>query len=168
MNKPDLSENIEYDGKQIQINWFDLVDKKIPDLDWKQVYAIGDVDGLVPIVHYEDDHDNLPGGKSEPGETIEQTLIREMDEEIKMKVISWEPLGYQEWIESGKCAVNALRVYVKLAREEEFTNDPGGSVIGHNLVPLDKLNGHINYHSIGDRMVELVKKIRSRNNVTNK
>ena len=163
MTKPDLTENIEYEGKQIAINWFDLVGKKLPNLNWGQVYAIGDVNGLVPIVHYDDNHDNLPGGGTEPGESVEQTLVREIDEELKMRVISWEPLGYQEWIETGTSNIGlGLRVYAKLVKEEEFTNDPGGSVIGHSLVPLEELNRYIGYQEIGDRMVKLAKTIRSR------
>jgi 8-oxo-dGTP pyrophosphatase MutT (NUDIX family) len=160
MSNPDLVENIEYKGKQVRVNWFDLVDKELPDIEWKQVYAIGEIDGLVPIVHYDNDHDNLPGGRTEPGETVEQTLVREMNEELKMKVIDWETLGYQEWIEAGQEPVNALRVYAKLAKEEEFINDSGGSVIGHTFVPLEELNDYIDYHEIGNRMVELAKIIR--------
>ncbi len=161
MTKPDLVEQTEYEGKQYQVNWFDLVGKELPDLKWHQVYLIGDLNGLVPIVHYADHHDNLPGGRTEAGESVEQTLIREIDEELKMKLISWEPLGYQEWIdiETGNTSLG-LRVHAKLSKEEEFTNDPGGPVIGHSLVPLDELNSYINYHVIGDRMVELAKKIK--------
>lgn len=164
MTKPDLIEYIEYEGKQIKINWFDLVGKDLPNIEWSQVYAIGDLNGLVPIVHYEKHHDNLPGGRTEPGETVEQTLIREMDEELKMKVNSWELIGYQEWIEidTGKKG-RGLRVYAKLIKEEEFINDPGGPVIGHSLIQLEDLNNRIDYHTIGDRMVELVKQIKSRN-----
>jgi len=158
MTEPDLVERIEHEGKQYQVNWFDLVGKGLPDLNWQQVYLIGDLDGLVPIVHYADHHDNLPGGRTEDGESVEQTLIREIDEELKMKLVFWEPLGYQEWIdiETGNTGLG-LRVYAKLSKEEEFTNDPGGSVIGHSLVPLEELNSYINYHAIGDRMVDLVK-----------
>jgi len=93
MNNPDLLRESEYNEKQIRVNWFNLVGKKIPNLKWRLVYAISDVDGLVPIVHYKDDHDNLPGGTAEPSETVEQTLIREIDEGLNMKVISWELLG---------------------------------------------------------------------------
>lgn len=162
---PKISEQIVYGGKDIEINWFDLVNEEIPNLPWKQVYVIGDVDGLVPIVHYDDDHDNLPGGKTEPGETVEQTIVREMDEELKMKVISWEPLGYQEWIELGVNPVKALglRVYAKLAKEEEFINDPGGPVVGHSLIELKDLNNRIDYKTIGDRMIQLAQKIRDKN-----
>jgi len=163
MRKPEITEHIEYEGKEITINWYDLVGKEIPNLKWHQVYVVGDLDGLVPIVNYKDHHSNLPGGRTEPGETIDQAIVRELDEEIKMKVLSWEPLGYQVWIETETNSKKAqLRVYAKLAKDEEFTNDPGGSVIGHSLVPLDELNKKINYHTIGDYMVESVKTIKSK------
>ena len=161
MIKPDLIENIQYEGKKYKVRWFDLVYRELPKLKWDQVYVIGDLRGLVPIVHYLDHHDNLPGGRVEATESIEQTLVREIDEELKMKVISWKPLGYQEWIdvETGNKGLG-LRVYAKLSKEEDFVNDPGGSVIGYSLVSLEELNSYINYHEIGGRLVELVKKIK--------
>ena len=169
MNKPDLVRDFEYNGKPIRVNWFDINSKEdIPNLNWKQVYAIGEIgdNGQVAIVHYPDDHDNLPGGTTEPGESIEQTLKREIYEETGMKVLSWETLGYQEWIKLGPDPVSsfALRVYAKLAKGEKFTSDSGGEVIGHSFVPLDKLNDYINYGIVGNRMIELAKNIRSKNN----
>ena len=163
MTKPDITSEIIYEDKRIRINWFDLVGKELPNLKWGQVYAIGDLDGLVPIVNYEDKHDNLPGGGTELGETVEQTLVRELDEELKMKVVSWEPLGYQEWIDIDTQNMGyGLRVYAKLEKVEEFTNDPGGSVVGHSLVTIEELNDYIGYQKIGDRMVELAKMIREK------
>jgi ADP-ribose pyrophosphatase YjhB (NUDIX family) len=162
--KPDITEYLEYEGKTYVVNWFDLVDKELPNLKWGQVYAIGDVNGLVPIVHYDNRNDNLPGGGTELGESVEQTLVRELDEELKMKVVSWEPLGYQEWTEVGTTNTGIdLRVHAKLQKEEEFINDPGGSVIGHSLVRLEELNSYIDYHEIGDRIVKLAKIIREKN-----
>jgi len=166
MRKPDITEHIEFDNKQITINWYDLVGKEVPNVKWYQVYVMGDIDGKVPIVNYEDGHSNLPGGKTEPGETVDQTIAREIDEELKMKVLSWEPLGYQEWIETETNSKKIqLRVYAKLAKEEDFNNDPGGLVIGHSLVSLDELNSKINYLEIGDHMVESVKAIKSKESI---
>jgi len=159
--KPDVKSSFTFRDQLFHIDWYDIHDGELPDLPWQQVYAIGDVDGLVPIVHYPgDDNDNLPGGRSEPGETIEQTLVRELDEEIKAKVISWYPLGYQDGINTDGKRIYQLRVYAKLTIDDKFVKDPGGSVIGHSLVPLEELNQHIKWGEIGDRLVDMVLRLK--------
>ena len=146
-----------YRNNLYHVDWYDLVNKKLPNLPWQQVYVLGDVCGKFPIVHYEgDEADNLPGGKTEPNETVEQTIVREMDEELKAKVISWKPLGYQVGVNADGKKIYQLRVYAKLVIDEKFTNDPGGSVIGHSLVPIEELNKCIGWGEIGDRLVNMV------------
>lgn len=155
MTKPDLISEFEYEGKMI-VEWFDVFDKdKIPDFDWQQVYVIGNINGKVPVVMYEDKGDNLPGGKTEPGESLNETILREIEEELNMGVISWEPLGYQRltrpWDET---PTYQFRAYAKLEKLNDFINDPGGSVIGYKLVELDDLNKFIKYGKVGDRLIE--------------
>ena len=156
-SQPDIKSSFISDGVTYYIDWYDL-DDEVPDLPWSQVYALGDVNGLVPIVHYANRGDNLPGGRTEPGETAEETLIREIQEEINHEVISWSPIGYQVWCNP----VNGdntyqLRLYAKMRPIGEFISDPGGSVIGHSLVSLDELNLRINYGEVGDRMIDVVR-----------
>lgn len=157
--KPALVTSFTYKDKLIKVNWYDLVGLPLPDLPWQQVYAIGDINGKVPVVHYGNgEDDNLPGGKTEPGETVEQTLRREMEEELNCEVVSWYPIGYQEGHEPDGSSKCQLRVRAKLRPIGAFEKDTGGAIIGHTLVELEKLNEHINYGDIGDRMIELIKK----------
>lgn len=158
MKISDLKSSFIYNSTHIDVDWFDLIDKKVPDLAWQQVYIIGDVNSKVPIVHYKTgDKDNLPGGKTEQGETVDNTIRREIKEEINCKVLSWYPIGYQKNKEpSGKVAYQ-LRVRAKLEKVGNLTEDIGGSVVGYSLVDLDDLNGRIQYGDIGERMVSLIK-----------
>ena len=154
MRKPDLIDEFEFRG-HYDVEWYDVFKKvDIPDLQWHQVYIIGDYQGKVPIVKYPDSKDNLPGGRTEPGESLEQTMIREVEEETNMRVVSWEPLGYQVCTrrETGEVS-NQFRAYARLEKIGEFTNDPGGSIIGHELIDLDKVNDHIEYGAIGERLI---------------
>lgn len=154
MIKPDLISEFEYEGKVI-VEWYDIFDiDKIPDLKWQQVYMIGNLDGKVPVVMYGDKGDNLPGGKLECNESIGEAAIREAQEELNMEVISWVPLGYQKltrpWDDT---PIYQFRVYAELRKIDEFSNDPGGSVIGHKLVDLDEVNRFIQYGDVGDRLI---------------
>ncbi len=155
---PDVKSSFIYNGTHIDVEWFDLIGLEMPDLAWQQVYVIGDVGGKVPIVHYKTgDKDNLPGGKTEKGEAVDNTIRREINEEINCKVLSWYPIGYQKNIEPSGKVTYQLRVRAKLEKVGDFTEDIGGSVTGYSLIDLDDLNGRIQYGEIGDRLVDLIK-----------
>ena len=159
--QPDLRTSFNYDSQNIVADWYTVTDKsQIPDLPWQQVYAIGNLDGQVPLITGLtcEKEFNLPGGHTEPGETIEQTIAREMIEECNMRVIEWQPLGYQHLTEPDGKQIFQFRVYAKLEKIDEFVNDPGGGVIKNTLVDLSQVNSLIKYGEIGERMVKLAKK----------
>lgn len=155
---PDLIDHF-YSNGRIEVNWYDLPDKEsIPELPWQQVYAVGNLEGQIPLVVYADGALNLPGGKTEPGESIEDTLFRELEEEINMEVLDWNPIGYQQCIRPDGSEVYQLRVYATLRKLGTFALDPGGAVVGNQLVTIDSLNDSIRYGASGERIVSLVKK----------
>ena len=159
--QPDLRTSFNYDSQNIVADWYTVTDKsQIPDLPWQQVYAIGNLDGQVPLITSLtcEKEFNLPGGHTEPGETIEQTIAREMIEECNMRVIEWQPLGYQHLTEPDGKQIFQFRVYAKLEKIGEFVNDPGCGVIKNTMVDLSQVNSLIKYGEIGERMVELAKK----------
>ena len=159
--KPEIESSFIYNGQKILANWYTVTAKsRIPDLPWQQVYAIGNLNGQVPLITSLtcEKEFNLPGGRTEPGETIEQTIAREMVEECNMRVIEWQPLGYQHLTEPDGKQIFQFRVYAKLEKIDEFVNDPGGGVIKNTLVDLNQVNSLINYGKIGERMTKLAKK----------
>ena len=159
MNKsPDLISEFEYQG-HVDVAWYDVLTKdQIPDFPWHQVYIVGDYKGKVPVVIFQDPPNNLPGGKTEPGETLEQTMVREVEEETNMRVISWEPLGYQICTHRGTGQISyQFRAYAKLEKIGEFINDSGGNVQGHKLIELEKINEYINYGVVGERLISSAK-----------
>lgn len=154
MRKPDLTSEYEYRG-HVDVEWYDVHEKEdIPDLEWHQVYVVGNYQGKVAIVMYPDSQDNLPGGGIEPGESLEQAMVRELEEETNMRVVSWEPLGYQVCTrrETGEVS-NQFRAYAKLEKIGEFANDPGGNIIGHKLIELDEMNDYIRYGVVGEQLI---------------
>ena len=159
--QPDLRTSFNYDSQNIVADWYTVTDKsQIPDLPWQQVYAIGNLDGQVPLITSLtcEKEFNLPGRRTEPGETIEQTIAREMIEECNMRVIEWQPLGYQHLTEPDGKQIFQFRVYAKLEKIGEFVNDPGCGVIKNTMVNLSQVNSLIKYGEIGERMVKLAKK----------
>lgn len=130
--QPDLRTSFNYDSQNIVADWYTVTDKsQIPDLPWQQVYTIGNLDGQVPLITSLtcEKEFNLPGGRTEPGETIEQTIAREMIEECNMRVIEWQPLGYQHLTKPDGKQIFQFRVYAKLEKIGELVNDPGSGVI---------------------------------------
>lgn len=159
MSNPDLKSSFVFRGETIYTDWYDIRNlDELPNVQWQQVYVIGNVNNKVPVVHYANSDDrNLPGGQfDEPGDTIERVLDREMKEELNMRVASWHPVGYQ-FLNSTKFGKSyQLRVYAKLEIIGDFVNDPGGGVIGHSFVPIENLNSVINYGEVGKRIISLV------------
>lgn len=158
MMKPNLLDSFVYAGKDIKVEWFEVASiDDLPDVPWQQVYAICNLNGKVPVVLYENARTNLPGGHTEAGESIEETLNRELDEELNCRVKYWYPIGYQKLTEpDDPTPVYQLRVYAEVEKIGEFTEDTGGSVIGHKLVNLKDLNGEIGYGKVGERIVAIL------------
>ncbi|QHU90109.1 NUDIX domain-containing protein [Candidatus Saccharibacteria bacterium oral taxon 488] len=155
-----LKTSFVYRNQVIQAEWFDVDDKTvIPDLPWQQIYVIGDLDGKVPLVYYAHGRENLPGGHTEPGETLEQTLCREVQEELNVRVAEWRPIGYQVLTNPDGRIDHQFRAVAKLEKLGEFAGDVGGSVIGYRLVDIDEVNQRIGYGDIGERMIARAKNI---------
>lgn len=157
--KPTLSTSFEYEGEHILVDWYEVAHKKdIPVRAWQQVYVIGNLGGKVPLVTNARSPKpyNLPGGHVEPGETIEQTMHRELIEECNMRVISWEPIGYQILTDPNGTQVAQFRAYAVLEKIGDFTHDPGGAVIANTLIPISELESHIKYGVVGERMEAIV------------
>lgn len=159
--EPDIVTSFEYNGGTYAVDWYDLQkDQPLPDLPWYQVYAIGNHEGKVPVVQYAEGHgnDNLPGGKVDPGETVEEALHREIEEELNMRITSWRPIGYQHVTHPSGKTTDELRVYAAMEKIDDFVNDPGGHIIGHRLVDIRRLNEAINYGLVGERIIQIVQR----------
>ena len=68
MKKPDLIDEFDYEGDVISVEWYDVQNKsEIPNLQWQQIYVIGNFENRVPLVKYHEKENNLPGGHVEQG-----------------------------------------------------------------------------------------------------
>ena len=72
--KPNLLDSFTYLGETINVEWFEVDNiEDFPDVAWQQVYSIANTNGKVGLVYDASGRSNLPGGKTEACETIEQT-----------------------------------------------------------------------------------------------
>ena len=157
MHPPILHGHFTYKNIQYHTDFYSLIGQEVPNLPWSQIYIIGNFQNLVPVVKYAHASDNLPGGGVKFNESIIQTISREAKEELNMAIISWFPLGYQKVYNNQGNTGYQLRVYAKLKKLGEFTNDPDGSVIGYELIDIEELNNHIHYGEIGDFFIAQTK-----------
>ncbi len=96
----------------------------------------------------------LIGGTIEPGETFEQTLKREIQEESNMEVLNFMPIGYQKVTDTrDNSFVYQLR-YVCTARPYgPFISDPAGSITAIKLVDPLKYRDYFDWGEIGERII---------------
>lgn len=160
-NQPIIKSSFIYEDVKILVEWFEVRDKtEIPDLLWQVVHVIGEIDGKISLVYNSSGREKLPGGHAEPGETLDQTLRREIKEELNMAVLEWWPIGYQKLTDPRGKVDYQFRAYAKLKKLGEFASDIGGSVIGYELVDIDEVNQRIGHGDVGERIIQIAKTIK--------
>ncbi|NTU69668.1 NUDIX domain-containing protein [bacterium] len=148
-----------YDGEKIKLEWYDLVGRRIPKKEWRQVHIIANYNGKVVFVYFEKNKmTHIPGGHIESGEDIETAMRRELAEETGGLVLDWEPIGYQARIDSKGDVDYQLRVYAKVTGIKEKSVDYDGGIVSTNLVDINEMLKAWGWENpIGERIVDLVK-----------
>lgn len=119
----------------------------------KQTYAVCIFDGKMVIVFHSKRKDwTLVGGSIEPGESLEDCLKREIQEESNMKVLDFKPIGYQE-VQTGDKIIYQLRYACNVEPYGEFTGDPDGKITEIKLIDPKDYKQYFDWGEIGDRIV---------------
>jgi putative hydrolase of HD superfamily len=122
---------ISHNGERCDIHHFDANDfNDIPDELSIKAHAVCFHDGKLLLVnHMEWDIWSIPGGTREAGESIEETLHREIMEETNCKVTDYYPISYQKVISpDGKLQHYRLQYVCNVIPKGEFKKDPAGNV----------------------------------------
>lgn len=149
------SQFTDKEGKLAEVIYQDA-DSFVHLLDEKVTQAYGVCfcgDKLVIVYSTKGDHWILPGGSIEEGETFEECLKREIKEESNMKVLSFEPIGYQEVHFDGKI-FNQLRYFCIVEPYGDFVSDPDVSVTEIKLVDPKDYGEYVKWGEIGDHIVK--------------
>ncbi len=97
----------------------------------------------------------LIGGTIEDGETFEETLKREIQEESNMEVLACLPVGYQKVIDTrDNSFVYQLRYVCEAKPYGPFVSDPTGGVTEIKLIDPKDYKKYFDCGSIGERIVE--------------
>lgn len=150
------SQFTDKDGKLAEVTYEDadsfdhLLDKKVT-----QSYGVCFVGDKIIVVHSikGGSHWILPGGSVEEGETFEECLKREIQEESNMKVLSFAPIGYQEVHFDGKI-FNQLRYVCIVEPYGDFISDPDGSITEIKLIDPKDYKQYFDWGKVGERIVE--------------
>lgn len=125
---------------------------QIPQDKWSQVYGVCFTkDGEIILGKNKLGHYNLLGGTREAGESVEQTLIREIQEESNTKVLSWLPIGHQYVSENDSYQLRAVCLVEPLGM---FESDPAGSVSDIKYIKPDEFDKYIHWDKIGKRLLQ--------------
>lgn len=125
----------------------------------KAVHAYCFYRGKLVVVWAEDkQYWTLPGGGIEEGETIEEAVIREVEEESNMKVLKQVLLGVQDIFE-GENIVSQTRSLCIVEPHGPFISDPDGDITEIKLVDPSDLKQYVDWGEIGDHLLERALKI---------
>ncbi len=107
----------------------------------------------------------LIGGTIERGETLEQTLAREIKEESNMEVLSSLPVGYQKVTDTrdGKHYFQ-LRYVCTVRPYGPFIGDPARGIKEIKLINPTEYKKYFDWGAIGERIISRAMELRSKLN----
>jgi 8-oxo-dGTP pyrophosphatase MutT (NUDIX family) len=94
----------------------------------------------------------LVGGTIEPGESFEECLRREVEEESNMKVLSLAPIGYQA-VTVDENTIYQLRFACTIEPIGPFVADPAESITEIKLIDPLSYKEFFDWGEIGERII---------------
>ena len=160
MTKKKLVTNYKWNGYTMTFTWISTTDfegyKPIT-----QIYGVCVNDkGEVMIQRKTDKHPwSLPGGTVEKGESLEETLRRELLEEVDIEIEEIKTIGIQRVDFPNNPDKNVgdvfyqARSFGRIKKLLPQTPDPdNGKISERKLVPLNKMNEYLKWGEIGEEI----------------
>jgi len=150
----------DYNGKKYYLTWMNDVDfANLSPIT--QVYAVVfNENGEILVCRHDSESKwQIPGGTPESNESTEETLHRELIEEVDATVSKFMPLGVQKVEEevNGEKFLSSyqIRYVCLLDKLLEQTPDPDpkkGYIWERKFVPQAEINSYVNWGEIGKAM----------------
>lgn len=109
-------------------------------------------DKLVVVYNAEKDVWTPPGGSVEPGETVEEAVVREIHEESNMRVLKHILLGYQDIFEPIR-TVTQTRSFCIVEPYGPFISDPDGDITEIKLIDPVDFKQYFDWGIVGDHLM---------------
>ena len=93
------------------------------------------------------------GGGTEIGESVEDTVVREVKEETNMKVLKQQIIGYQEIFEPNKISVQTRSICI-VEPYGPFVSDPDGDITEIKLIDPKDYKQYFDWGEIGDYIMQ--------------
>jgi ADP-ribose pyrophosphatase YjhB (NUDIX family) len=99
---------------------------------------------MLLVNHPEWDIWSIPGGTRDVGESMEETLKREIKEETNCRVIDYRPISYQKVVDPvGETRYYGLQYLCNVVPLGDFKEDPGGNINKIIWIDPDDFEKHI-------------------------
>ncbi len=125
-----LTGKVTYNKEKCDI-WYTHADdfSQLPDASIQKAHAVCFYNGKVLLVHHPEWNIwGLPRGTRDTGETIEQTLIREIQEETNCTVQKMIPISYQKVTTPMQEVHYRVQYLCSVEPLGTFTQDPAGNI----------------------------------------
>jgi 8-oxo-dGTP pyrophosphatase MutT (NUDIX family) len=163
--KPNFTNYWNWNNKVFKFDIY--LDNNFENLDdVKQVYAIviDSKNENVLFVHGKNGMHLLPGGTVEPGESLVETLVREVKEETNrdIDINTITPFFYQKSYQKDidgnwKYLRTEVRYIVKVLNDLDFVEDPdNGDIVKAEWTPINQIHSFLNW---GDTSIMMEKRI---------
>ncbi len=156
---------LNYNNQRCDVHHFDVDDfNDVPDELIIKAHAVCIQDGKMLLVYGEKpDFWCIPGGTREDGESIEQTLLREIQEETNCEVVDYKPIAYQKIVSPDGKVHYRLQYLCNVRSLGEFEVDPAGFVDKITWIDYHEFREYIEKKEfrivILERAIEVLQKI---------
>lgn len=163
-DRPLISSYKDINGDIHKLTYYELANYDRLDLNKvKQVQGVCFYqDQMVIVLNGKKKTWGLAGGTPEEGESIEQALGREVQEESNMQVLRWRPIGVQEVTDPDGSVYYQLRVACKVKPLGDFVSDPGHTITEMKLIDPKDYKEYFDWGEIGEKIINRANQVKSK------
>lgn len=152
-----INSTFNWRGQVMKVKYSDFDSfSSLPYDKCQQVYGVCFCKDKMVIVSGEgmDGGWGLVGGHIEKGETFEETLKREIQEETNMRVLKSLPIGVQEVTPPNGNVKYQLRYWANVEPIGKFEKDPAGNVAEIKLINPKDYKKYFDWGEVGERIMQ--------------